>query len=153
MEVHRKTINAVVASDRYAKYSKTKNLKQTQQTSLYLTNAVFFTFFFSFAYFLLHQWRHKIRTSTPLHVLTISEIAAVVSLTASVVYLMSFFGIGIIFQFHPSSVHYDEEEEEDEADIAKKIRFISRRSIAGATSVSVENLRQKSLSGSDTFHE
>ncbi|WJX61336.1 hydroxymethylglutaryl-CoA reductase (NADPH) [Trifolium repens] len=121
MEVHRKTMNAVVASDRYAKYSKTKNLKQKnsqpQQTSLYLTNAVFFTFFFSVAYFLLHQWRDKIRTSTPLHVLTISEIAAAVSLTASVVYLMSFFGIGIIF--YPSSVHYNEEEEEDEADIAK----------------------------------
>ncbi|PNX68086.1 3-hydroxy-3-methylglutaryl coenzyme a reductase, partial [Trifolium pratense] len=99
--------------------SKTKNKKQqssqSQQTSLYLTNAVFFTFFFSVAYFLLHQWRDKIRTSTPLHILTISEIAAGVSLIFSVIYLMSFFGIGIIFQ--SSAVHYDEEE--DEAHIAK----------------------------------
>ncbi|XP_045813682.1 3-hydroxy-3-methylglutaryl-coenzyme A reductase 1-like [Trifolium pratense] len=114
MELHRKTVNAVVASD-----SKTKNKKQqssqSQQTSLYLTNAVFFTFFFSVAYFLLHQWRDKIRTSTPLHILTISEIAAGVSLIFSVIYLMSFFGIGIIFQ--SSAVHYDEEE--DEAHIAK----------------------------------
>ncbi|MCI55711.1 3-hydroxy-3-methylglutaryl coenzyme A reductase, partial [Trifolium medium] len=39
-----------------------------------------------------------------------------VSLIASVIYLMSFFGIGIIFQ--SSAVHYHEEEE-DEADIAK----------------------------------
>ncbi|CAJ2646810.1 unnamed protein product [Trifolium pratense] len=115
MELHRKTVNTVVTSD-----SKTKNKKQqssqSQQTSLYLTNAVFFTFFFSVAYFLLHQWRDKIRTSTPLHILTISEIAAGVSLIFSVIYLMSFFGIGIIFQ--SSAVHYDEEEE-DEAHIAK----------------------------------
>ncbi|GAU28087.1 hypothetical protein TSUD_223280 [Trifolium subterraneum] len=113
MELHRKPVNAVVSSIPSGKYSKTKS-SHSQQTSLHLTNTVFFTFFFSVAYFLLHQWRDKIRTSTPLHVLTISEISAVVSLIASVIYLMSFFGIGIIF--NPFAVNYDEE---DEADIAK----------------------------------
>ncbi|PKI67328.1 hypothetical protein CRG98_012277 [Punica granatum] len=60
---------------------------------LYLTNGVFFAIFFSVAYFLLHRWREKIRTSTPLHVITLSEIAALVSLVASVVYLLGFFGV------------------------------------------------------------
>lgn len=63
---------------------------------LYLTNGVFFTLFFSVAYFLLHRWREKIRTSTPLHVVTLSEIAAIISLIASVIYLLGFFGIGFV---------------------------------------------------------
>ncbi|KAJ0835821.1 3-hydroxy-3-methylglutaryl coenzyme A reductase 2-B [Helianthus annuus] len=50
---------------------------------LYLTNGIFFTLFFSVAYYLLHRWRDKIRSSTPLHVVTLSELAAIVSLIAS----------------------------------------------------------------------
>ncbi|CAJ1930718.1 unnamed protein product [Sphenostylis stenocarpa] len=65
----------------------------------YLTNALFFTLFFSVAYFLLHRWREKIRTSTPLHLVTLSEIAAILSLIASFIYLMAFFGITFIL--HP----------------------------------------------------
>ncbi|XP_061351447.1 3-hydroxy-3-methylglutaryl-coenzyme A reductase 1-like [Gastrolobium bilobum] len=61
---------------------------------LYITNGVFFGLFFSVAYFLLHRWREKIRTSTPLHVVTASESAAIISLVASVVYLLGFFGVG-----------------------------------------------------------
>ncbi|KAL0376280.1 UNVERIFIED_CONTAM: 3-hydroxy-3-methylglutaryl-coenzyme A reductase, partial [Sesamum calycinum] len=38
---------------------------------LYLTNAVFFTLFFSVVYYLLLRWREKIRNSTPLHSLII----------------------------------------------------------------------------------
>ncbi|KAH7566136.1 hypothetical protein ACOSP7_022442 [Xanthoceras sorbifolium] len=66
---------------------------------LYLTNALFFTLFFSVAYFLLHRWRDKIRTCSPLHVLTFSEIAALVCLTASVIYLLGFFGIDFVQSF------------------------------------------------------
>ncbi|KAJ6887182.1 3-hydroxy-3-methylglutaryl-coenzyme A reductase 3-like [Populus alba x Populus x berolinensis] len=62
---------------------------------LYLTNGLFFGLFFSVAYFLLHRWREKIRNSTPLHILTFPEIAGIVCLSASVVYLLGFFGIGI----------------------------------------------------------
>ncbi|CAI9753296.1 unnamed protein product [Fraxinus pennsylvanica] len=40
---------------------------------LYLTNGLFFTMFFSVMYFLLTRWREKIRNSTPLHVVTLSE--------------------------------------------------------------------------------
>ncbi|XP_004509470.1 3-hydroxy-3-methylglutaryl-coenzyme A reductase 3-like [Cicer arietinum] len=75
---------------------KTQKLTPTdsQTVSLCVANAVFFGLFFSVAYFLLHRWREKIRTSTPLHVVTASETAAIVSLVASAVYLLGFFGIG-----------------------------------------------------------
>lgn len=88
---------------------KNQKKQEDSQSILYLTNVVFFGLFFSVAYFLLNRWREKIRTSTPLHVLTISEILALVSLIASFVYLITFFGIAFI-------LHYDEEEE----DIAAK---------------------------------
>ncbi|KAI3917000.1 hypothetical protein MKW92_026002 [Papaver armeniacum] len=76
---------------------------------LYLTNGVFFTLFFSVAYFLLHRWREKIRSSTPLHVVTLSEIAAIVSLIASFIYLLGFFGIDFV-----QSVSTREDENENE---------------------------------------
>lgn len=66
---------------------------------LYLTNGIFFTLFFSVAYYLLHRWRDKIRTSTPLHVVTFSELAAIVSLIASFIYLLGFFGIDFVQSF------------------------------------------------------
>ncbi|KAF5182481.1 3-hydroxy-3-methylglutaryl-coenzyme A reductase [Thalictrum thalictroides] len=82
---------------------------------LYLTNAVFFTLFFSVAYFLLHRWREKIRTSIPLHVVTFSEIAAIVCLIASFIYLLGFFGIDFVQSLIiPRSIEIDDDEEEDE---------------------------------------
>lgn len=62
-------------------------------TPAYLPNAVFFTLFFAVVYYLLTRWREKIRNSTPLHVITLSEIAAVVVFLASFVYLLAFFGL------------------------------------------------------------
>ncbi|KAK2429555.1 3-hydroxy-3-methylglutaryl-coenzyme A reductase [Trifolium repens] len=102
MDVHQQSMNTVIRSDPSdGKSSKTKNQKQDTQSqhSLYLANAVFFGLFFSIVYFLLHRWREKIRTSTPLHVLTISEIVALLSLIASVIYLMAFFGIALILDY------------------------------------------------------
>nr|A0A0A1C3I2.1 RecName: Full=3-hydroxy-3-methylglutaryl coenzyme A reductase 1; Short=HMG-CoA reductase 1; Short=Hydroxymethylglutaryl-CoA reductase; Short=PgHMGR1 [Panax ginseng]AIX87979.1 3-hydroxy-3-methylglutaryl coenzyme A reductase [Panax ginseng] len=66
---------------------------------LYLTNGIFFTLFFSVAYYLLHRWRDKIRSSTPLHIVTLSELAAIVSLIASFIYLLGFFGIDFVQSF------------------------------------------------------
>ncbi|KAL6209093.1 hypothetical protein ACLB2K_020036 [Fragaria x ananassa] len=63
---------------------------------LYLTNTVFFTLFFSVAYFLLTSWREKIRSHTPLHVLNLSEIVSILVLVASFVYLLGFFGIDFV---------------------------------------------------------
>ncbi|KAL2348721.1 hypothetical protein Fmac_002721 [Flemingia macrophylla] len=78
---------------------KGKNKEKSSSQWQSVKNGVFFSVFFSVAYFLLHRWREKIRTSTPLHVLTLSEILAVVSLIASAFYLMAFFGIAFIL--HP----------------------------------------------------
>ncbi|RVW78829.1 3-hydroxy-3-methylglutaryl-coenzyme A reductase 1 [Vitis vinifera] len=80
---------------------------------LYLTNGIFFALFFSVAYFLLHRWREKIRTSTPLHVLTLSEIAAIVSMLASVIYLLGFFGVDFVQSLvtRPSGDVWDAEDE------------------------------------------
>nr|XP_043630822.1 3-hydroxy-3-methylglutaryl coenzyme A reductase 1-like [Erigeron canadensis] len=63
---------------------------------LYLTNAIFFTLFFSISYFLLHRWREKIRSSTPLHVITFTELTAIISLIASFIYLLGFFGVDFV---------------------------------------------------------
>ncbi|CAK9163760.1 unnamed protein product [Ilex paraguariensis] len=72
---------------------------------LYLTNGIFFTLFFSVAYYLLHRWRDKIRTSTPLHVVTLTELTAIVSLIASFIYLLGFFGIDFVQSFIARASH------------------------------------------------
>ncbi|XP_009785805.1 3-hydroxy-3-methylglutaryl coenzyme A reductase 1-like [Nicotiana sylvestris] len=82
---------------------------------LYLTNGIFFTLFFSVAYYLLHRWRDKIRNSTPLHVVTLSELAAILSLIASFIYLLGFFGIDFVQSFIARASHdaWDIEDEEE----------------------------------------
>ncbi|KAL6176233.1 hypothetical protein ACLB2K_052868 [Fragaria x ananassa] len=82
---------------------------------LYLTNAVFFTLFFSVACYLLHRWRDKIRTSTPLHVVNLSELAAILSLIASFIYLLDFFGIDFVQSFISRASHYDDAWDDDDA--------------------------------------
>ncbi|GAB2291667.1 3-hydroxy-3-methylglutaryl-coenzyme A (HMG-CoA) reductase isozyme [Dionaea muscipula] len=67
--------------------------------SLYLANVFFLTQFFSVVYFLLVRWREKIRNSTPLHVVSLSEIAAMVAFLASFIYLLAFFGIDFVHSF------------------------------------------------------
>jgi hydroxymethylglutaryl-CoA reductase (NADPH) len=83
---------------------------------LYLTNGVFFTLFFSVAYYLLTRWREKIRNSIPLHVVTLSEIGAIVALVSSFIYLLGFFGIGFVQSFTsrcPDGDLWDAEDEEE----------------------------------------
>ncbi|XP_030450564.1 3-hydroxy-3-methylglutaryl-coenzyme A reductase 1-like [Syzygium oleosum] len=84
---------------------------------LYLTNAVFFTLFFSVVYYLLSRWREKIRTSTPLHLVTPAEMAAIVAFVASFIYLVGFFGVDFVQSLilRPAGdVWTADEEEEDE---------------------------------------
>ncbi|XP_057964455.1 3-hydroxy-3-methylglutaryl-coenzyme A reductase-like [Malania oleifera] len=86
---------------------------------LYLiTNALFFTLFFSVVYFLLTRWREKIRTSTPLHVVTLSEMLAILAFFASFIYLLGFFGLDFL-QYSlltPRASSDEEEEQEEEAE-------------------------------------
>ncbi|KAH6786192.1 hydroxy methylglutaryl CoA reductase 1 [Perilla frutescens var. hirtella] len=82
---------------------------------LYLTNALFFTLFFSVVYFLLLRWREKIRNSTPLHVITLSEIAAIVVFIASFIYLLGFFGITFVQSLIiPGRASHEDDDEEEE---------------------------------------
>ncbi|XP_077210129.1 3-hydroxy-3-methylglutaryl-coenzyme A reductase 1-like [Tasmannia lanceolata] len=77
---------------------------------LRLTDKFFFPLFFASAYFLMGRWREKIRTSTPLHLLTFSELVAIISLLASFIYLLTFFGVSFISR-SSSSDPWDEEED------------------------------------------
>ncbi|CAM8971837.1 unnamed protein product [Rhodiola kirilowii] len=63
---------------------------------LCVTNAFFLTLFFSMMYFLLIRWREKIRESTPLHIVSFSEIVAIVGFVASFIHLLGFFGIDFV---------------------------------------------------------
>ncbi|KAL5988487.1 3-hydroxy-3-methylglutaryl-coenzyme A (HMG-CoA) reductase isozyme [Asimina triloba] len=66
---------------------------------LRLTNVFFIILFFVAGVFLMGRWRDKIRTSTPLHILTSAEIASTVAFLASVIYLLDFFGIVLVQSF------------------------------------------------------
>ncbi|KAL3655618.1 3-hydroxy-3-methylglutaryl-coenzyme A (HMG-CoA) reductase isozyme [Castilleja foliolosa] len=78
-------------------------------------NALFFTLFFSVVYYLLVRWRDKIRNSTPLHVVTLSEISAILLFLASFIYLLCFFGIGFVqsLLIPRADEILDDDEEED----------------------------------------
>ncbi|KAF6174181.1 hypothetical protein GIB67_033713 [Kingdonia uniflora] len=91
---------------------------------LYLTNGIFFTLFFTVAYYLLARWREKIRSSTPLHVVTFPEIIAIFSLIASFIYLLGFFGIDFVqsFIFRASNEAWDVEDDEAEFIIGEDTR-------------------------------
>ncbi|XP_038876645.1 3-hydroxy-3-methylglutaryl-coenzyme A reductase 1-like [Benincasa hispida] len=80
---------------------------------IYFTNAAFFTLFFSVVYFLLTRWREKIRSSTPLHVVTLSEMVAISAFIASFIYLLGFFGIDFVQSiFRPSHDVWTSEDDE-----------------------------------------
>ncbi|KAJ7552698.1 hypothetical protein O6H91_06G065400 [Diphasiastrum complanatum] len=61
-----------------------------------LTNKIFFVLFFAASYYLLRRWREKIRNYTPLHVLNMGEILAIVAEIGSFIYLTGFFGIDYV---------------------------------------------------------
>lgn len=91
---------------------------------LYLANAVFFGVFFSVVYFLLTRWREKIRTSTPLHVVTLSEIAAIVTFMGSCIYLLGFFGIDFVQGFIARPGHDNEWDAEDDIIVKEDARAV-----------------------------
>ncbi|KAL0904761.1 hypothetical protein M5K25_026911 [Dendrobium thyrsiflorum] len=72
------------------------------------TNKLFSVLFMASMYYLMCRWREKIRTGAPLHALTLSDIPAIVGFIASLVYLISFFGIAYVQSFVSS--HDDEDD-------------------------------------------
>uniref|UniRef100_A0A0E0M2V0 3-hydroxy-3-methylglutaryl coenzyme A reductase n=1 Tax=Oryza punctata TaxID=4537 RepID=A0A0E0M2V0_ORYPU len=73
------------------------------------TNLIFSALFAASLAYLMRRWREKIRTSTPLHVVGLAEIFAICGLVASLIYLLSFFGIAFV----QSVVSNSDDEEED----------------------------------------
>ncbi|KAK1579077.1 hypothetical protein Q3G72_035385 [Acer saccharum] len=128
MEAHRRSASkqsqlhskADIHSSRAAAVTPTK-ASDALPLPLYITNAVFFTLFFTVVYYLLSRWREKIRNSTPLHMVTLSEMGAIVAFVASCIYLLGFFGIDFVqsLVLRPSAEMWTSEEEEDD-DIIKE---------------------------------
>ncbi|KAI3778441.1 hypothetical protein L2E82_07734 [Cichorium intybus] len=118
---------------------------------LYLTNGIFFSLFFCVAYFLLHRWRDKIRSSTPLHVVTLSELAAIASLIASFIYLLGFFGIDFVQSFIGTSRVYEDNFtlEDDEHHSKPKPRIMAPLpTVVTLTSEKDEEIVKSVVSGS-----
>ena len=66
---------------------------------VWLTNRIFIVLFFVASYYLLGRWgEKKIRSSTPLHILSFGDIVAFVAVIASFIYLLGFFGIDYVQQ-------------------------------------------------------
>ncbi|CAN6563534.1 unnamed protein product [Malus baccata var. baccata] len=99
MAVRRRPLTASAAGEPIKSDNQLLKASDALPLPLYLTNGLFFTLFFAVAYFLLNRWREKIRSSTPLHVVTLSELAALFSLFASIIYLLGFFGIDFVQSF------------------------------------------------------
>ncbi|KAL5200834.1 hypothetical protein ABZP36_035188 [Zizania latifolia] len=72
------------------------------------TNLIFSALFAASLAYLMRRWREKIRLSTPLHVVGLAEIFAICGLVASLIYLLSFFGIAFV-----QSVVSNSDDEED----------------------------------------
>ncbi|XP_020575961.1 3-hydroxy-3-methylglutaryl-coenzyme A reductase 3-like [Phalaenopsis equestris] len=60
------------------------------------TNLLFSLLFICSIFFLMRRWRDKVRESIPLHVVDLSELISIVSVVASLIYLLSFFGIAFV---------------------------------------------------------
>ncbi|WVZ65417.1 hypothetical protein U9M48_014782 [Paspalum notatum var. saurae] len=73
------------------------------------TNLIFSALFAASLVYLMRRWREKIRASTPLHVVSLAEIFAICGLVASLIYLLSFFGIAFV----QSVVSNSDDEDED----------------------------------------
>ncbi|PUZ52207.1 hypothetical protein GQ55_6G251600 [Panicum hallii var. hallii] len=72
------------------------------------TNLIFSALFAASLAYLMRRWREKIRSSTPLHAVGLAEMLAIFGLIASLIYLLSFFGIAFVQSIVSSS---DEDED------------------------------------------
>ncbi|CAI9762981.1 unnamed protein product [Fraxinus pennsylvanica] len=115
---------SAASSDQEAVDQRSPKASDALPLPLYLTNCIFFTLFFSVAYFLLHRWREKIRTSIPLHVVTLSELAAIVTLIASFIYLLGFFGIDFVQSIISRNSAWDLENDDEQRFIVNEDRNI-----------------------------
>jgi hydroxymethylglutaryl-CoA reductase (NADPH) len=64
-----------------------------------LTNKIFVVIFVAASSYLIPSWREKIRSSTPLHMLSLGDLIALVAVLSSFIYLIGFFGIDYVQNF------------------------------------------------------
>ncbi|KAM0049764.1 putative hydroxymethylglutaryl-CoA reductase (NADPH) [Helianthus debilis subsp. tardiflorus] len=79
-------------------------------------NGVFFTVFFTIAYYLITPWRQKIRNSTPIHVLTMLEMAAIITFVACCILLLVYLG-----------THFLDDEEEETSNSDAKYNLVFKQ--------------------------
>lgn len=102
--------------EKHSKRNKTTKLLASDALPLpvWLTNRIFIVLFFAASYYLLRRWgEKKVRTPTPLHILSFGDIVAFVGLIASLIYLLGFFGIDYVQNFigKTSDGHWDFDDE------------------------------------------
>lgn len=124
MEVRRRSI--ATAKPVHSKTIEEEETHAQLPLPLYIINALFFTLFFTVVYYLLSRWREKIRNSTPLHVVTFSEMVAIVAFVASCIYLLGFFGIDFVQSILRPSADVWASEDLDEEDSHVIIKDDSR---------------------------
>ncbi|KAI4375439.1 hypothetical protein MLD38_013305 [Melastoma candidum] len=95
--------------------------KNSSLPSACLANTASIVVFFSVLHYLISRWREKIRSSSPLHVVTLPELAAVAALVGSFVRLLGFFGLDFVWSllFRPNSDVWIGDDEEDQEELKK----------------------------------
>ncbi|KAF8020742.1 hypothetical protein BT93_G1243 [Corymbia citriodora subsp. variegata] len=84
--------------------------------SLYLVNNFVICAFFTLLCYILSRWREKVRSSSPFHVLSAPELAALLAFAASSIYLIGFFWVEFFRSFllrPPSDLWADDSEDEN----------------------------------------
>ncbi|KVI04180.1 Hydroxymethylglutaryl-CoA reductase, class I/II [Cynara cardunculus var. scolymus] len=76
----------------------------------YVSHGIFFAVFLSVVYYLIVRWHEKTLNSTPLLVVTMFEMAAIITFVASCIYLLVYFGNSLVHHTH----FLDEEEDQPE---------------------------------------
>ncbi|XP_064949972.1 3-hydroxy-3-methylglutaryl-coenzyme A reductase 3-like [Musa acuminata AAA Group] len=113
MDVRRRLPPSSAAAARARRHAKPAPTNQVQASDalplpIRHTNLLFSALFAASLVFLMRRWREKVRLSSPLHVVDLAEITAIVGLVASLIYLISFFGIAFV-----QSIVSSNDEEDD----------------------------------------
>ncbi|KAF5756242.1 putative hydroxymethylglutaryl-CoA reductase (NADPH) [Helianthus annuus] len=109
-------------------YHKPHRATAAAKTVVDAQNGVFFTVFFTIAYYLITRWRQKIRNSTPIHVLTMLEMAAIITFVACCIYLLVYLG-----------THFLDDEEEETSNCDAKSSLVFKQVVNQEETVTKED--------------
>ncbi|CAO2207247.1 unnamed protein product [Urochloa humidicola] len=105
MEVRRKVVGPAASAAAPPPRARVRRVQAGDALPLPIrhTNLIFSALFAASLAYLMRRWREKIRSSTPLHAVTLAEMLAIFGLIASLIYLLSFFGIAFVQSIVSSS--------------------------------------------------